>query len=376
MSFSIGASGPRMGPGNALERFGDQKDGGALDSRVALRLFAFVRPYWLQMAGAFVLMLVTSLLTLATPYLVKTAIDRNIAQGDLPGLTRTALLIAAAFGGAYLTSAGQRWLLSWVGLRVLAGLRRELFRHLQALPLGYHDTHIVGVTISRVINDVGVLNDLLSQGLVTLVGDSVVLVGIVAIMFSMSPKLALLSFCVLPLMVLATALFARRARVAFRQTRSGIAAVVGDLAENLSGMRVIQAFAQEGATYEHFDTVNRVNRDAHISAMTLSFVFLPAVEFLSMLATAVVLWFGGTFVVQGELSLGVVVAFLAYVTRFFDPIQELSQLYTTVQAAMAGGERVIEVLDTPPDVTDRPDAGEMPSIVGLVELDRSILSSV
>ena len=369
MSFSIGSAGARMGPGGALERFGGHDEMHAFDAQVALRLLAFVRPYWRQMAAALLLMFVASLLTLATPYLVKIAIDQNIATGDLAGLSRTALLIAATFGGIYLTAAGQRWLLSWVGLRVLAALRRDLFRHLQALPLGYHDTHIVGVTISRVINDVGVINDLLSQGLVTLVGDSVVLVGIVVAMVSMSPRLALFSFAVVPLMILATLLFTRRAQRAFRQTRSGIAAVVGDLAENLSGMRVIQAFAQEGATFEHFDSVNRVNRDAHISAMTLSFVFLPTVEFLSMLATAVVLWFGGAFVVGGALSLGVVVAFLAYVTRFFDPIQELSQLYTTVQAAMAGGERVIEVLDTQPDVADRPGAGEMPPIQGRVELD-------
>ncbi|MEJ5198404.1 MAG: ABC transporter ATP-binding protein, partial [Anaerolineae bacterium] len=369
MSFSIGAGGMRMGPGGALERFGGRDETHPFDPQVALRLLAFVRPYWRQMAAALLLMFVASLLTLATPYLIKVAIDQNIAQGDLAGLGRTALLIAGAFGGIYLTSAGQRWFLSWVGLRVLATLRRALFRHLQALPLGYHDTHIVGVTISRVINDVGVINDLLSQGLVTLIGDSVVLIGIVIAMISMSPRLALLSFSVLPLMVLATLLFTRRAQRAFRQTRSGIAAVVGDLAENLSGMRVIQAFAQEGATFEHFDEVNRVNRDAHIAAMTLSFVFLPTVEFLSMLATAVVLWFGGAFAARGELSLGVVVAFLAYVSRFFDPIQELSQLYTTVQAAMAGGERVIEVLDTMPDVTDRPDAIEMPPIAGRVELD-------
>ncbi len=370
MSFSIGAGGMRMGPGGALERFGGRDEAHAFDVHVALRLLAFVRPYWRQMAAALLLMFLASLLTLATPYLVKIAIDQNIARGDLPGLGHTALLIAAAFAGIYLTAAGQRWFLSWVGLRVLAALRRDLFRHLQALPLGYHDTHIVGVTISRVINDVGVINDLLSQGLVTLVGDSVVLVGIVVAMVSLSPRLALLSFSVLPLMIAATLLFTRRAQRAFRQTRSGIAAVVGDLAENLSGMRVIQAFAQEGATFEHFDEVNRINRDAHISAMTLSFIFLPTVEFLSMLATAVVLWFGGTFAARGELSLGVVVAFLAYVSRFFDPIQELSQLYTTVQAAMAGGERVIEVLDTQPEVTDRPDALEMPPIVGRIELDQ------
>ncbi len=370
MSFSIGTTGPRMGPRGALDRFGDKVEGRAFNPRVVLRLLAYLRPYWRRMAAAFVLMLMASAMTLTTPYLIKVAIDQPIAQGDLAGLARIALLTAAAFVGLYVTSAGQQYLLSWVGQRVLASLRAELFRHLQDLSLGYHDTHIVGVTLSRVINDVAVINELLSQGLVTLIGDTLLLGGIVIVMLSMSPRLALLTFSVLPLMVLATLLFARRAKVAFRQTRSRIAAVVGDLAEDLSGIRVIQAFAQESASRERFDEVNRENRDAYIEAMSLSFVFLPTVEFLGMLATGIVLWFGGLTVARGELTLGVVVAFLAYVTRFFQPIQELSQLYTTMQAAMAGGERVLDLLDTRPEVMDPPDAAPMPPILGRVELRR------
>jgi ATP-binding cassette subfamily B multidrug efflux pump len=215
---------------------------------------------------------------------------------------------------------------------------------------------------------VDVINELLSQGLITLISDTLMLAGIIVVMLSMSPRLALLTFSVLPLMLLATALFARQAKVAFRQTRARVAAVVGDLAEDLSGMRVIQAFAQEDTSHERFDEVNRANRDAYIAAMSLSFVFLPTVEFLGMLATGIVLWFGGRFVAGDELTLGVVVAFLAYVTRFFQPIQELSQLYTTLQAAMAGGERVLDLLDTQPEVMDLPGASPMPKIAGKVEL--------
>ncbi len=368
MSFSIGSTSPRMGPGGSLRRFGGGEGERAFDPRIVLRLLSTLGPHWQRMAAAFVLMLLSSALTLLAPYLVKVAIDQYIANGDSSGLTRIALLTAATFGGLYLTSSGQRYLLSWVGQRVLATLRAQLFRHLQALPLGYHDTHIVGVTISRVINDVSVINQLLSEGLITLVGDMLMLVGIVVVMVSMSPKLALVTFSVVPLILLVTTLFARRAKVAFRQTRARIAAVVGDLAEDLSGIRVIQAFAQEDMSRDRFGEVNRANRDAYISAMSLSFVFLPAVEFLGILATAIVLWFGGITVARGELTLGVVVAFLAYVTRFFQPIQELSQLYTTMQAAMAGGERVLDLLDTEPEVRDVPDAIEMPSISGHVEL--------
>ncbi len=368
MSFSIGSSGAGMGPRGALNRFGDQADGRAFDWRIVARLLIYVRPYWRRMALALVLVLVVSALTLTTPYLFKVAIDQYIVRGETDGLTSIALLTAGAFVGIYLASAGQRYLISWVGQRVLATLRAKLFHHLQDLSLGYHDTHIVGVTLSHVINDVAVINDLLSQGLVVLIGDTLVLVGIVVVMLSMSPQLALLTFAVLPLMLLVTALFARRARAAFRETRARVAAVVGDLAEDISGMRVIQAFAQEGVSQERFDRVNSANRDANIAAMSLSFIYLPTVEFLGMLATAIVLWFGGRAVADGALTLGVLVAFMAYVTRFFQPIQELSQLYTTIQAAMAGGERVLELLDTAPEVMDRPGARAMPPIGGRVEL--------
>ncbi len=368
MSFSFGSAGADLGPRSAIAGFGHEQDGQAFNGRVALRLLAYLRPHRLRMAAAFGLMLTASALTLTAPYLMKVAIDQNMAQGDVSGLIRTSLLLAGVFVGLYLASAGEQYLLSWVGQRVLATLRAKLFRHLQVLSLGYHDTNIVGVTISRVISDVAVINELLSQGLITLIGDTLILIGIVGVMLSLSPRLALLTFSVLPLMALATYLFARRAKDAFRQTRAKIAAVIGDLAEDISGMQVIQAFAQEEAALERFDSVNRANRDTTIAAMSLSFIFLPSVEFLGMLATAIVLWFGGLAVMGGEMTLGIIVAFLAYVTRFFQPIQELSQIYTTMQAAMAGGERVLALLDTQPEVADRPGAVDMPSLVGQVEL--------
>ena len=368
MSLSIGASGSHLGPRSTMEHMGKRAEGRVYDPRVIQRLLFYLRPHWQRMVTAIVLMLMASVLTLVTPYLVKVAIDQYITPGDAQGLAQIAFLIAATFVGIYVTTAGQQYLLSWLGERTLATMRADLFRHLQALPLGFHDTHIVGVTISHVINDVAVIDDLLSQGVATLLGDTTVLVGIIVVMLSMNVRLALFTFSVLPLMVLATWLFSRRAQIAFRQTRARIAAVVGGLAEDISGMRVIQAFAQEEVAQERFDEVNRANRDANIQAVSLSFVFLPGVEFLGMLATAVVLWFGGLYVARNELTLGVMVAFLAYVTRFFQPIQELSQLYTTLQAAMAGGEQVLDLLDTPLLVTDRPDAVEMPPIGGRVEL--------
>ncbi|HEY3291095.1 MAG TPA: ABC transporter ATP-binding protein [Anaerolineae bacterium] len=366
MSIMIG-SGAGAGPGNVLSTFGAANEG-KIKGRVLLRLIGFVTPYGLQLMITITLMLVATGAQLLSPYFMKVAIDQNIAQSDMPGLLRTGIWLALTMCAGYAASALRDYVLSWVGQRVLSTLRSRLFFHLQELSVAYHDRTIIGVTISRVVNDVSVINDLLSQGLVSMLGDSVSLIGTIVVMVAMEPRLALLTFSVLPLMVLASWIFSRHARVAFRQTREKLGAVVGDLAENITGMRVIQAFAQEENTQERFEKINRSNRDVNISAMSLSFIFLPSVDVLSIAATCIVLWIGGVMVAQQVATIGVVVAFLSYVSRFFDPIRDLSQLYTTLQSATAGGERVLELLDTTPDVQDRLNAIEMPAIVGDIEL--------
>jgi ABC-type multidrug transport system fused ATPase/permease subunit len=371
MSFNIGTPGFRMGPRGALEMgSATNEEGVFFNTRVVRRLLAYLLPYRAQMIGGVVLMLIATGLTLTIPYMMKVAIDQHIAAGDMPGLRRISLQLAGAFVTLFLATAGQRYLLSWVGQRVLTNLRQALFDHLQRLSLAYHDTHIVGVTVSRVINDVAEINEVLSQGLITLLGDMLVLAGTVVVMTTLNPRLALFTFSVIPLMMLATYLFSRRARLAYRETRSRVAAVVGDLAEDLSAMRVIQAFAQEGASQKRFQRINEDNRRAQINAMSLSFIFLPTVDLLGMLATAIVLWFGGMAAARGEVTIGLVVAFLAYVTRFFQPIQELSRLFTTMQSAMAGGELVLRLLDTPSQVVDRPGAGDMPPIRGAIRFEQ------
>lgn len=368
MSFSIGSAGSAMGPRSVMQDFGRETGGHAFNARVFRRLLGFLTPHWPRMLAALILMLISSMLALTTPYLIKIAIDEHIVAGNADALFYTAMLMAAVFVALYATTAVQQYLLSFVGLRVLTSLRARLFHHLQVLPVSYHHAHIVGVTISRVIGDVAVINDLLSSGVATIIGDTVVLAGIVLVMLSLNVPLALSAFAVLPLMLLATWIFSRRARIAFRQTRQRLAAVVGGLAEDISGIRVIQAFAREGVSAARFEEVNQANRDANIDAMSLSFVFLPTVDFLGILATAIVLWAGGLAVARGEMTLGTVVAFLAYVSRFFQPIQDLSQMYTMMQSAIAGGERVLEMLDTRPEIYDEPAAIDMPPIVGRVEL--------
>lgn len=356
-----------MGPAGVLESLG-AKEEGQIRGQVLVRLLSFVWPFKWPMLLAALLMLISAGASLLAPYLTKVAIDQNIAAGDLGGLARTTLWLALTLACIYLASAAQVFVLAWVGQRVLNALRAHLFRHLQDLSVAYHDRHIVGVTISRVINDVEVINELLSQGLISIIGDSILLIGTLVVMIGMEPRLALATLSVLPLMALATILFSKNARLAFRETRETIGAVVGGLAQDLNGMRLIQAFAQEDTTHERFEASNRENRDAHIHAMSLSFMFMPTVEVLGVLSVCIVLWVGGTMVAQGTLTLGVVVAFLAYVSRFFDPIRDLSQLYTTLQAATAGGERVLELLAVSPAVQTRPGAIELPPIRGRVEL--------
>jgi ABC-type multidrug transport system fused ATPase/permease subunit len=371
MGFSIGVSGSGMGPRNAMETFaegGDQR-GQVYNPRVIARMLVYLRPYMNFMALAFLAMLAESSLTLLAPYLLKVTVDTYITQGDQAGLIRISIWTAATFIGLYVSTRTEQYLLSMVGQRMLANIRRDLFIHLQDLSLGYHDTHIVGVTVSRVMNDVATINDLLSQGIITLIGDFLVLIGIIVVMLVMDFRLALLAFTVLPLMLLVTAWFSRRARVAFRETRTSVAKVVGGLAEDIAGVRVIQAFGQENTTQENFSAVNEVNRSANINAMSLSFIFLPAIEFLGILATAIVLWFGGHAVSSGDVTLGVLVAFLSYVTRFFQPVQELSRMFTTLQSAMAGGEQVVKLLDTVPEVLDRPDAADLPEIKGGIKFE-------
>ncbi len=372
MTFSIGTSNLGMGPRGALEDFGgkDVKDGAFINPHVVRRMLDYLRPYRLQMASAFLLMLLETSMTLLTPYLFKVAVDSYIASGNAAGLNRIALALAGSFITLYLAIAGERYLLAWVSQHVLANLRSDLFRHLQRQSLSFHDSRIAGVTVSRVINDVAEINELLSQGVITLIGDMLTLVGIIIVMFGMNPRLALLTFTVLPLMFLATYLFSRQARSAFRETRSRVAAVVGNLAEGINGIRAIQAFAQEETSGERFTNVNEANRNAYINAMTLSYIFLPSIEFLSILSTVIVLFFGGLAVGAGQVSLGVLVAFLSYVTRFFQPVQELSRLYTTMQSAMAGGEQVLKLLDTPPSVADLPDAIELPPVRGEVRFEQ------
>ncbi len=240
------------------------------------RMLVYLRPYMKIMALAFVAMLAVSALTLLAPYLLKVTVDTYITRGDQAGLIRISFGQPPLSSGCMLPPGQSSICSRWWGSACWPTCAATFSSHLQQFSLSYHDTHIVGVTVSRVMNDVATINDLLSQGIITLIGDLLVLVGIIVVMLIMNPRLALLTFTVLPLMVLVTLWFSRRARVAFRETRTSVAKVVGGLAEDIAGVRVIQAFGQEETSQENFSQINEANRQANINAMSLSFIFFPA----------------------------------------------------------------------------------------------------
>jgi ABC-type multidrug transport system fused ATPase/permease subunit len=364
MSFST----MRHGGRHMLHHYRDE-EGVFFDPDIAKRLLAYLKPHWKKMLLGGFMMIVSTAMQLLAPYLIKVVIDAYITKGDWVGLSRLSLLLMAVYVTRGAAMGAQMYVLSWVGQNILNRMRQQLFSKYQRLSLAFHSRHEVGSLISRVLSDVGVLNELISSGFISMISDLLFLVGTVAVMLSISWRLALLTFSVMPLMVLATYLFSRRARGAYRETREAIGALTGDMAEGLANMRVVQAFSQEGTTSERFEVINRTNRDANIRAMTLSYIFMPTADLLNTTATAIVLWLGGVWVAQDQLTLGVIVSFMTYVARFFQPIRDLSQIYTTFQAAMAGGERVFGLLDEPLDIENAPDAMDPGEIHGRVTLD-------
>ena len=363
------------GGGGGMSHYTDVT-GKVFDAKIGRRLLAYIRPYSLAVSWSALMVIASALFGLAGPYLLKVAIDTNIAHSDIHGLVITMLLFLLAQAGTFITAAQQTYWVSLVGQKVLNTLRYQMTTHLMDLSLDYYGKHEAGAIMSRVTNDVSVVNDFISSGLLNLLSDVLTLVGIIVVMLLLDARLALLSFAILPLMIVATVVFTIRSKKAYRLTRQRIGDVNASLQENLSGVRVTQSFARETVSERNFDRINQENRRANVQAVAISASFLPAVDILSIIATAIVLWVGGALVLGHQLTLGVVVAFLTYVTRFYQPIRDLSQIYNTFQAAMAGGERIFEMLDEQPKVKERPDARPMPEVEGRVRFEHVNFSYV
>ena len=335
----------------------------------ARRLLGELRPYGRQLLLAFVLIVLGALSQAGGPWLIGQAIDRDILGGDPAGLFRTMLLLLVVYGVGTLASRGQIVQVGAVGQSVLASLRKRIFERLLRLPLGFFDRRPMGDLMSRVTNDVDTLNQLLSQGITQLLGSFFSLIGIVVAMLILDWRLALVCFTIIPVMILVNVYFARRARRAFRTTRETVGDVTAGLQEEIVGVREAQAFNRTEANIERFRERNAANRTANIQAVAITSAFAPAIDVLSTLATAVVIGYGGYLVVTGSLTVGLLTAFLIYVQQFFRPIQLASQVYTQAQAALAGGERIYNILDEEQEPLDPPGKPKLDSVEGRIGFD-------
>lgn len=342
------------------------------DSEVIRRLGTLVAPHKTRMLWSFVLMIVAASATLAQPYIIKLSIDRGITAGHLNELYVWGAVYVGTLVVYWLGTYWQTWILSWVGQRVLFELRTRMFAHLQKLSLRFYDRTAVGHIISRNTSDVSAINDILTQGLLQSVSDAFILIGTVAILFSMSVRLALVTMFILPVMYLLAQWFAKGSRPAYRRIRTTISAVNAVLAEGIVGMKIIQAFRREEKNYEEFEVVNNDNVKAQKAAIFYHAGVMPILDLVDAATTGMLLYFGGRWILGGsapELSIGVLTAFMLYTSRFFEPVRDLASRWDQVQAALAAGERIFHLLDLQPDVKDRLGAYDLPPITGHVRFD-------
>jgi ABC-type multidrug transport system fused ATPase/permease subunit len=347
-------------------RFDSDDRGKAYDSRVIGRLPEYLLPVkrWLGLGALG--MLVRTLATMATPYLVGKATD-YIVKGNIHGLNVVLILSVIALALMWLGMNWENLHLSYAGQKVIYRMRTEMFVHLHRLPLSFFDTHQVGKLMSRVQNDVQQLQELVTQGILGLLASLISLIGIAAIMITMNWRLGLIMLGTIPLMILLVWVWQRYARQAFTRVRSAIAKVNSQLQEDLSGVRVVQSLSREEENMGQFDQVNRAHLDANVNAVKMEALMMPAINILTGLAFAIVITVGGFQVLDGVMTTGVLISFLLYVQRFFDPILELSMQYTSLQRAMASGARIFELMDVKPDIVDEPGAVELPAVKGEVK---------
>lgn len=328
----------------------DEPDEKSYDAALMRRLLRYLRPYGALAALALFLLLGTAGLTLVGPVLTQRALDVAVPTKDLGLLRLLAFLFFGSLLLEFLFDYSQAYLTSWMGQRVMADLRLQLFSHLQRLSVPYFDRHPVGRLMTRVTSDVETLNELFSSGVVTVFGDVFTIIAIVTMMLVVDWRLALVAFAVIPLMIVVAATFRRHVRTSFRDIRTRVARLNAYLQEQLSGVRVVQLFSRERAEARAFAEINRGHLEAQLRSITIYAIFFPVVEFLTSVALALLLWYGGVRVLGGTLTVGVLAAFIQLTRRFFQPLQDLSEKYNLLQSAMASSERIFQLLDTVPTV--------------------------
>src|SRR5262245_40597462 len=357
--------------------------GKAYDSRLMKRLLHYIRPYRGKTSIALISILLKAGCDVLGPYLTHVVIDRYLAP--VPGrqtaldflLSKNAMTgiaeVAAVYVGllvlGFLLDYSQIYFMQWVGQMVMLDFRSEIFRHLQRMHIGFYDKNPVGRLVTRATTDVDALNEMFTSGVVSIFEDVFVLVGIIWIMLRLNPKLALITFAVLPLIMIATKIFRDKVRDSYRRIRVAIARINAYLQEHVSGMVVLQLFNREKRAYQKFSDVNEVHMEAFKDAIMAHAVYYPIVELLSATAIACVIWYGGGNVIQGITTLGILAAFIQYAQRFFRPIQDFSEKYNILQSAMASAERIFKLLDTPVEITS-PAVTKSPIGPGRIEFDQ------
>ncbi len=339
--------------------------GKAYDGRLMRRLLTYLRPYKLQTGLSAVAILFKAATDVVGPYLVKVAVDtymtgtpkesrswlaRHLSPVPMTGITEIGLLYLGALLITYVLEFVQTYLMQWTGQKIMFDLRSQIFRHIQRMHPAFFDRNPVGKLVTRVTSDVDALNEMFTSGVLAIFEDVFVLAFIVIIMLQMSWPLALLTLAVLPAILYATSLFRDSVRESYRRIRSAIARINSTMQEHVSGMSVVQLFNREQRAFDDFSSVNRLHMDAFKDAITAYAIYYPVVELLSSIAIALVIWRGGISVLHGAVTLGVLIAFMQYAQRFFRPIQDLSEKYNILQAAMAASERVFKLLDTEPEI--------------------------
>ena len=368
--WSSSTTSGNMGFRRGLDGWNDEELGKLYDSKVVSRLGKYAGPYKWRLAAAFVGVIGYAATSYAQPLLIGLAIDAAVPpHSHIARLDQLLVLLLVFAVASWLFQFLQLYQSGIIGHNILRTLRREMFDHLQTLSLSFYDTHEVGRIMSRITSDVTALQELMTSGLLTVFGNFAGLIVTVFALLKLDFTLALITFATVPVLVAIMAFWQQKARNAFIQVRQAIAVVNSTLNENVSGVRVIQSLSREEENSKRFDKINRVNLSANVWAGRLSAVVLPVVEMVVAVATALALVIGGARVHNGDLTFGVLVAFVLYIQRFFDPIRDTVLQYTQIQRAMAGGERIFEVLDTKPEIVDAPDAVELPTVEGRVDFD-------
>jgi ATP-binding cassette subfamily B protein len=330
----------------------DDVVGKAYDARLMRRLVKYLRPHVPAVFLAFVVILAGSLVELAEPWITQQAIDRYLANGDIEGLRRMGLLFLGLILAAFVFEYIQTVVLQTTGQKIMHEIRMQVYTHLQRLDLSFYDRNPVGRLMTRVTTDVDALNDMFASGLITVFGDVLVLAGIMIAMLVMNWRLALVAFTVLPLIAIITWWFRKNVRESYRQVRALVARLNAFLQEHITGMATVQLFVQEDRTFGRFDEINRTHRDVNVASIFYYAVFYPAIEVMAALSAALIIWVGGGWALNQFVTIGVLVAFLQYSRRFFQPISDLSEKFNIFQAAMAASERIFALLDTDVQIKD------------------------